>query len=287
MRIPRIPQVYKTQYPVLLPPVFSSIPAYRLVIAAFVMLFLLVIAAFYLLEEYSQLFFTLLEYCYIMSMIGYILLEIKFRGHKSSEIAASSLTLDRTPWYVSLLFIPILSLSLSIDMLLDFVDIESCNLSLLGCYEDEPEDFLLNASRILNIFLVCFLVPIVEEVYFRGFLLSRLLRKFSAPDSIFIVSALFSVFHQDVAGAFLFSVVLCLIVQKTGSLSAPILIHIGHNSFVTVWDMFPIYFPESTPAIVEFVIMLAVSFIGFYLGRDYVLPPKKTKSDSRDRTPRI
>lgn len=46
-----------------------------------------------------------------------------------------------------------------------------------------------------NLFAIIFIVPMIEELLFRGFLQESLLKRFSAAQSILITALLFSIFH--------------------------------------------------------------------------------------------
>ena len=77
--------------------------------------------------------------------------------------------------------------------------------------------------------------PIVEEIFFRGFLYSAMKKVMNMKLAIFISAALFSLLHTNVIG---FLPILCLgallayVYEKTGSLISSITIHIIHNSIV-------------------------------------------------------
>ena len=81
---------------------------------------------------------------------------------------------------------------------------------------------------------ISFLVPIVEELFFRGLIMDVLLKKNSPVSSIFISAMFFGILHGDVTGAFLFGVLLGFIYVRTESLSIPIFIHIANNLFAAV-----------------------------------------------------
>lgn len=80
------------------------------------------------------------------------------------------------------------------------------------------------------------IVPICEEVFFRGFLYPALRRVFSAWPCIVLTSVVFALFHADSRlwpTIFLLSLVVTIVFEYSGSLIAPILVHMGANlSFV-------------------------------------------------------
>lgn len=85
-----------------------------------------------------------------------------------------------------------------------------------------------------NALLIVLIVPIVEEIVFRGFLLGRLKEKYGLVVAIVVSSTLFAIGHGDVLGAFVFAVVMCVIRLRFNSLIAPILVHIGNNALVLI-----------------------------------------------------
>lgn len=84
------------------------------------------------------------------------------------------------------------------------------------------------------------LPPIVEEITFRGFLLSGLKRRFGVIPAAVLTSLLFAAPHlltgEDsllwvaAIDTFSLSLVLCYLREKTGSLYAPIVVHALKNS---------------------------------------------------------
>ncbi len=89
-----------------------------------------------------------------------------------------------------------------------------------------------NGNVIVQILNVSILTGILEEVIFRG-LIHKLLKKvMSVPLAIFLSSVLFGAAHMNLEQFFyttLLGVLLALAYEKTGSLIAPILIHMSFN----------------------------------------------------------
>jgi len=98
-------------------------------------------------------------------------------------------------------------------------------------FTDRPLAFLL-------VFFGTAVAPLVEEVFFRGFLYPVLRNRLGIPAAVGITAAMFAVIHGqqvDLAWApllMLFGVglVLTTVRQRTGSVSAPFLIHLGYNA---------------------------------------------------------
>ncbi|NHZ39846.1 CPBP family intramembrane glutamic endopeptidase [Massilia aquatica] len=80
------------------------------------------------------------------------------------------------------------------------------------------------------------LVPITEEIVFRGFVLRRLSEKYRLSKAIVISSLLFAVFHidQSFLGSFIHGVFFALLALRFGSLYAPMIVHGGYNAIVSM-----------------------------------------------------
>jgi len=77
------------------------------------------------------------------------------------------------------------------------------------------------------------LVPITEEIIFRGFILQRLISKYDARTAIWLSSLIFSLFHinKSFLGSFFHAVLFAILAIKFMSLYAPILAHSAYNLF--------------------------------------------------------
>lgn len=91
------------------------------------------------------------------------------------------------------------------------------------------EAILVNGLVVLNTALV---VPIVEEIVFRGFILHRWCDKYGETKGIVLSSILFSLLHSDILGTFVGAVVVSVLCLHTESLVGPVLIHVGNNSVI-------------------------------------------------------
>lgn len=84
-------------------------------------------------------------------------------------------------------------------------------------------------ANILNMLVVVWFGPIVEEFFFRGILLTRWSIKWGAPRAIFLSSTIFGLLHREVIGHIFFGYVMAVLYIETKSLYAPILMHIANN----------------------------------------------------------
>src|SRR5262249_5135093 len=90
-----------------------------------------------------------------------------------------------------------------------------------------------NAQRALGFLAVFALLPaICEEAAFRGYILSRLLRRFRPRTAVILSSFLFALFHMNVfqfMPSFFLGIVLGLLTIRSQSLLPAILFHLLHN----------------------------------------------------------
>ncbi len=92
----------------------------------------------------------------------------------------------------------------------------------------EAGSFPLGPNTLIVVSLVL-LAPIVEEVFFRGFLLRRFATKWSLGTGVVTASILFALLHANWIGAFCAGVVLSLLYFRSGSLWVPIAVHSVNN----------------------------------------------------------
>ena len=89
----------------------------------------------------------------------------------------------------------------------------------------------------ITIILVSMIVPICEEVFFRGFLINGLERKFNLKISLLISSGIFSIFHIHIGSlfpTFILGICLGLLYIKSKSIYPSIFIHSIHNFLAVI-----------------------------------------------------
>jgi membrane protease YdiL (CAAX protease family) len=88
-------------------------------------------------------------------------------------------------------------------------------------------------------FLLCVIVPIGEEVFFRGFVYGGLRRRWGVAAALVVSSLFFSVVHLKLVhgfSIFLLAVIFALVYERTGSLVPPIVAH-AVNNLIAVLSM--------------------------------------------------
>ncbi len=98
-------------------------------------------------------------------------------------------------------------------------------------------------SRVL-LFLTIFvsvLGPLVEEIFFRGFMYSAIKKRMGVLAAAFLSAAVFSLLHANIVGflpIMALGVLLAYLYETTGSLVASMTVHILHNSAIICFVFF-------------------------------------------------
>ena len=171
---------------------------------------------------------------------------------------------------ISLLGLCILFLSLSyvVPTLVSELLLDTSDPTFIGSYTLEA--ILMNSLTVLNVAL---LVPIVEEIFFRGFILHRWCDKYGEKKAIVLSSILFGVLHVEILGSVVFAVIVSVVCLRTKSLVGPILIHMGNNFMFAVigllfWYMGGSVEGTSAPVTIEDfrLVLAAFGIIGAVIG---------------------
>ncbi len=157
--------------------------------------------------------------------------------------------------------------------------------------EGPADPFWSVMDSIIFFTAVILAAPILEEYLFRGILLTRWKYKWNVTRAIMVTSFIFAILHLDFFGAFVFSVVTCLIYIKTGSLIIPIIIHMMNNLSALYYSyVLPSGFVKAlsldftmfenviafTPYAAVFI-LVSVPFLGYWImknwpDKDFLLP---------------
>ena len=116
------------------------------------------------------------------------------------------------------------------------------SISMLFSYEPPPHPlihiFLEEEKRapwlvVYALLVACVLAPVVEEIFFRGFMYGALRKKWGAGWATVITSAFFAYIHNNwfaFLPIFFLSCVLCYLYEKRKTLITPVVLHVIHNS---------------------------------------------------------
>ena len=99
---------------------------------------------------------------------------------------------------------------------------------------DIPSDIVFPGAAALFTFQALAVVtPVVEEIFFRGFIFAGLASRLGAGWAAVVSAAVFSAFHLEVAvliPIFVTGLLLAWLYQRTGSLWPGVLAHAGQNA---------------------------------------------------------
>lgn len=160
--------------------------------------------------------------------------------------------------------------------------------ALHGLFPNYVKEFLaddmdLPANKVIYILTVlngCVVGPVAEEFMFRGLLTKRLGTKTTILWGTILSSFIFSVFHSDILGSFVFGFLLSIVFLKTNNLAVTSLVHILTNSiilvmpytpkFIDIWTISDLY-KQMVPNIICLVIttsiLLAYAWKNWYVFR--------------------
>ena len=99
-------------------------------------------------------------------------------------------------------------------------------------FSNETQEALLAAQILIQLIGLGILVPLAEELVFRGLIYTRMKRFFQVKLSIFFSALLFAVYHGNpiqIIFAFPMALALAIVYEQGGSLVFPILFHAGSN----------------------------------------------------------
>ena len=131
-------------------------------------------------------------------------------------------------------FLPVLVAVVFISYYMgNYFNIEPQSQPLFDLFMEEQRVFVL---IILTLFVVA-IGPIIEEIFFRGFLYSAFKKRFSAFSGMLLTSLIFAGLHMNALGflpILALAFVLVYMFEKTGSLVPSIIIHCAHNGMIVI-----------------------------------------------------
>lgn len=150
---------------------------------------------------------------------------------------------------VSLLFIPVRALLGLVFEWLVAGNLDSVN-ARSELFTSGGESF---GSFVLAFLSIAVLIPIAEELFFRGVLHSWLLRfNLGFWVRVLASSVVFALFHIDslgvIASSFVLGLITAVAYERTKSLATPIIIHFTTNAFAVVLMYLAIWLADLVPA---------------------------------------
>ncbi|MCD7735418.1 MAG: CPBP family intramembrane metalloprotease [Lachnospiraceae bacterium] len=99
-------------------------------------------------------------------------------------------------------------------------------------FSNQTQEELLASARMMQIAGPGFLVPIAEELIFRGLVYTRMKARLSVWQAALLSALLFALYHGNpiqMIYAFPMALILALLYEWSGTLAYPILFHMGAN----------------------------------------------------------
>jgi glucose-1-phosphate thymidylyltransferase len=135
-------------------------------------------------------------------------------------------------------------------------------------YEDLINE-LIGQNLFIEVIVAALLVPVVEEVVFRGAVFRRLLKTpMNIPAALSIQALLFAAMHMNVVQGiytFFVGIVLGLIYLHTKTIWAPIATHITYNLYAVIVSNLPIAEPDAAELEGLDAAMIAVMVVTFII----------------------
>ncbi len=135
--------------------------------------------------------------------------------------------------------------------------------------DDSPLGQINTATQFWMVFAnITIAAPLVEELFFRGFVLHRFAHKWGTSAGVLGSSALFAVGHVEWIGHFVTGVVFALIYVRTRSLWMSVLAHAVYNGIFAAsiaWNFFT-HQPEETQTLAQFQDSLTGGMLAFVAG---------------------
>nr|WP_315049482.1 CPBP family intramembrane glutamic endopeptidase [uncultured Lachnoanaerobaculum sp.] len=137
----------------------------------------------------------------------------------------------------------------------------------------EVSDLITSNPLIVTIICAGILIPIVEEILFRGLIFNRIKHQYNFLAGLLISSLLFGIYHGNIVQgiyATLLGIFLGFAYHKTKSILIPVFIHMGGNTFVSIYAKLG----ENEENIGILVVTVAISIIFALIGTIYFINRK-------------
>lgn len=108
-------------------------------------------------------------------------------------------------------------------------------------FSNDTQEELLAGQLIVQLVSMGFLVPLTEELIFRGLIYQRMRKMLPFMQSVLLASALFAVYHGNmiqIIFAFPMAVIICVLYEKWKLLRYPVLFHMGCNLVAIIFGLF-------------------------------------------------
>jgi len=179
-------------------------------------------------ENISNISFIVLYGIQVLLMMGTVwFFALHRRKARLRDLGLKHYSIGKTLWYTLISLIAIFAISFIYIIIMSMV---------LGIEApaSKIETLILNrsVSNTVLLIVVSFIGPIIEEIFFRGFLYSAFKKNWGILPALFLSSILFSLVHLEVYSfvpLFIIGWLLAYIYEKTKSLFPAIFLHAIYN----------------------------------------------------------
>jgi len=179
-------------------------------------------------ENISNISFIVLYGIQALLMIGTVwFFALHRRGAMLRDLGLKYYSIGKTLWYTFISMIAIFIVSFLYVLIMS---------SVLGIEAPSSKIEILIMNRSVSntvlLIVVSFIGPIIEEVFFRGFLYSAFKKNWGVLPALFLSSILFSLVHLEIYSfipLFIIGWLLAYIFEKTKSLFPAIFLHAVYN----------------------------------------------------------
>lgn len=156
-----------------------------------------------------------------------------------------------------------ITVSLAISNLITFANIDN----IYGSYQ-VTSDRLLQGNIIYRIFAIGVIVPITEELIYRGLMYNRIKKETGVISAIFLSAFAFGLFHFNLVQgiyAFIIGLICALCYEIYGNITVSIAMHMAINIVAVLLDYFGIDKMLNSSVIFKTIMFIIESIIAVYI----------------------
>ena len=206
---------------------------------------------------------TLGKYFSIVAAVALILvIVVEYLIFRKDQVIQSRL-LYRKPVYFAVLFVLGAACSHGLNLLVSLFNING----IFDSYES-VETEIFAQGVIFVIIRALILVPIAEELVFRGLVFRRMKNYTNFWLAAIVSSVLFGLYHMNLGQgiyAFLFGILLCLVYRKFDNIIAPMILHFSANLLSVILTYTNAAYPSTAVYIIVMIVTLLVSAALYFL----------------------
>lgn len=190
--------------------------------------------------------------------------------YKRDIVIHSNFILKNPVWFIPVIAVGIFAAH-GLSILVSFMNIDN----IIGSYSDSVQSVFAYDAAVAFL-KSAVLVPLCEEVLFRGVIYNRLKKYWGLWPAALISSALFGIYHLNLAQglyAFIYAILLCLVYDCFRNLWVPVSMHAAANTV----SLLLTYLNVSYPAIWIYVVAMTTTLAAAAV--IYIFLIRKKKSD--------